>query len=221
MSRIETSLLTKQVYNVLRENILRRTYSPGDKLDIHKLADQFGVSRSPVKDAINQLVHEGLIEIIPRKGTYVTQLNFTEFIEVLDARLMIEKWATERVMPIITDEKLKKWEQLIKEMDSLLEISPFPFEMYSKLDQKFHSILIEWSRNEKIEEIFSSLNTHVSLSRIVHSTSLESTIKRHQDHWYLYDAMKKRDLPTFLDALTSHIGSLKKEAELRWNEVMN
>jgi len=221
MSKIETTLLNEQVYNILREKIIGRVYTPGNKLDIHKLAEDFGVSRSPVKDAINQLVHEGLIEIIPRKGTYVTELKFTEFIEVLDARLMIEMWAANQVIEIITDENLEKWSNIIQRMDSLLNITPFPFEKYSKLDMKFHNTLIEWSKNAKVIDMFSSLNTHVSLSRIVHSTSLESTIKRHKDHWHLYEAMKVRDLPTLLSVLTRHIESLKKEAELRWDEVIS
>jgi len=221
MSKIETTLLNEQVYNILREKIIGRVYTPGNKLDIHKLAEDFGVSRSPVKDAINQLVHEGLIEIIPRKGTYVTELKFTEFIEVLDARLMIEMWAANQVIEIITDENLEKWSNIIQRMDSLLNITPFPFEKYSKLDMKFHNTLIEWSKNAKVIDMFSSLNTHVSLSRIVHSTSLESTIKRHKDHWDLYEAMKVRDLPTLLSVLTRHIESLKKEAELRWDEVIS
>ncbi|CAM4019258.1 GntR family transcriptional regulator [Lederbergia lenta] len=220
MARIETSLLTQQVYEVLRGKIIGREYTPGNKLDIHKLADEFGVSRSPVKDAINQLVHDGLIEIIPRKGTYVTELNFTEFIELLDARLMIEVWAAQQIMDSVSADKVEEWGQIVQEMDALLKVSPFPFEMYSKLDMEFHTTLIEWSANKKIKEIYSSLNTHVSLSRIVHSTSLKSTIKRHKDHWLLYEAMKHHDLPTFLGTLTLHIESLKKEAKLQWDEVM-
>jgi DNA-binding GntR family transcriptional regulator len=220
MTRIETSLLTEQVYTILREKIIGRIYTPGDKLDIHKLAAEFGVSRSPVKDAINQLVHEGLIEIIPRKGTYVTQLNFTEFIEVLDARLMIELWAAKQAIQIFTDDELEQWGKLVQNMDALLEVTPFPFEKYSKLDMKFHKTLIEWTNNNKIIEVFSSLNTHVDLSRIVHSTSLESTIKRHKDHWDIYEAMKNQDLPGLSNSLTLHIESLQKEAEERWDEVM-
>lgn len=220
MSRIETSLLTEQVYNILREKIIGRQYTPGNKLDIHKIAEELGVSRSPVKDAITQLVHEGLIEIIPRKGTYVTQLKFSEFIEVLDARLMIEMWAANQAVETITDDELEEWGKIVQNMDALLEISPFPFEKYSKLDMEFHKTLIEWSNNNKIKGIFSSLNTHVSLSRIVHSTSLESTIKRHKDHWLMYEAMKNRDVPTLSNTLKMHIESLKNEAEVRWDEVM-
>ena len=58
------------------------------------------------------------------------------------------------------------------------------------------------------------------MSRIVHSTSRESTIKRHKDHWHMYEAMKNRDLPNLSSSLTLHIESLKTEAEERWDEVM-
>lgn len=219
MPKIETSLLTQQVYNVLREKIIKGEYYPGNKLDIHRLAEEFGVSRSPVKDAINQLVHDGLIEIIPRKGTYVTELDFSAFIEVLDARLMIEKWAAGQVIEHISVKDIEKWRKIVTDMDVLLDINPFPFEKYSNLDNEFHTTLIMWTANSKVIDMFSSLNTHVSLSRIVHSTSLESTIKRHKDHWDLYEAIKVRDLNAFSKAITQHIESLKIEAKARWNEI--
>jgi DNA-binding GntR family transcriptional regulator len=212
MAKIETSLLTKQVYDVLRTKIIDGAYRPGDKLDIHKLSDEFGVSRSPVKDAINQLVYDGLIEIIPRKGTYVTEVDITSFLETLDARLMVELWAANRVIQHISATQVEKLRQIVQQMDVLLEETPFPFQKYNKLDLKFHAILIEWAGNATIGELFSSLNTHVALSRIVISTSLESTTMRHPDHWDLFHAMKDRDLPAFSSAITRHIESLKKEA---------
>ena len=220
MARIETSLLTKQVYEVLREKIVAGEFMAGDKLDIYKLAEEFGVSRSPVKSAVDELVHDGLIEIIPRKGTYVTELDFTEFNEILDARLMIEEWAGKQMIDTISPQQVEDWGNMVREMDDILEPSPFRFDAYNKLDMQFHSTLIEWTGNKKILELFSSLNTHVSLSRVVHSTSLESTIKRHKDHARLYEAMKNHDLTLFSEAITEHITSIKSEAKLRWDEVM-
>lgn len=221
MSKIETSPLTKQVYDIIRKNIISREYLPGDKLDILTLADTFGVSRSPVKDAINQLVHEGLIEVIPRRGTYVSELNFNEFIDILDARLMIEKWAAEQIVESANNEQIKKWTEIVNKMDKLLEVNPFPFDDYVALDMLFHKMLVEWADNSKVKEIYFSLNTHVALSRIVYSTSLESTIARHKDHWNLVNALKNHDLTAFTNTITMHINSLKKEAELRWDEIIN
>ncbi len=216
MSKIDTSPLAKQVYDVIRKKIISREYVPGDKLDIQTLADTFGVSRSPVKDAINDLVHDGLIEVIPRKGTYVTELDFNSFLDVLDARLMIEKWAGKQIIETITVEQIKKLKSIVTEMDKLLAFSPFPFDDYSQLDMKFHKLLIEWTKNQRVKEIYFSLNTHVSLSRIVYSTSLESTINRHKDHLHLVEAIESRDLNAFNQTIERHINSLKIEAEERW-----
>ncbi|TJY39848.1 GntR family transcriptional regulator [Cohnella pontilimi] len=220
MSEIETSLLTTQVYNVIRRKILGGKYSAGEKLDIHKLAEEFGVSRSPVKDAINQLVHEGLVEIIPRKGTYVTQMDLTDYIELHDARLMIEMWAAQRVVKTVQDEEIAQWEQIIREMNSLLDVHPFPFELYNQLDLKFHRKLVQWTGNKKVHDMYFALNSHVTLSRIVYSTSFESTLSRHKDHEKLLEALKERNIPSFLGILQLHIESVKKETERRWNELM-
>lgn len=216
MAKIETSPLAKQVYDVLRKRIISREYIPGDKLDIQILADSFGVSRSPVKDAINHLVHDGLIEVIPRKGTYVTELDFNAFLEVLDARLMIEKWAGEQIINDISEKQVEQLNKIVEKMDTLLDVVPFPFEEYSRLDSQFHNLLIEWAQNKQIKEIYFSLNTHVSLSRIVYSTSLESTVNRHKDHANLVDTLKRKDLKGFSQTITDHIKNLKEEAAQRW-----
>lgn len=218
MGKIETSPLAKQVYDVLRERIISREYTPGDKLDIQILADSFGVSRSPVKDAINNLLHDGLIEVIPRQGTYVTELDMSTFLEVLDARLMIEKWAGEQIISNISSKQLAELSQIVDKMDSLLALDTFPFDEYSQLDVKFHELLIHWTNNKQIKDIYYSLNTHVLLSRVVYSTSLESTIIRHKDHRDLVDMLKRTDLVGFGKVMTKHIESLKKEAEERWEQ---
>lgn len=216
LKKIETSPLAKQVYDVLRTRIISRQYIPGDKLDIQTLADSFGVSRSPVKDAINHLVHDGLIEVVPRKGTYVTELNFIAFLEVLDTRIMIEKWAGEKIIEKISEQQITYLNEIVRNMDALLEVSPFSFDDYSDLDVKFHKTLIEWANNQHVKDIYDSLNTHVALSRIVYSTSLESTVNRHKDHRDLVDTLEKKDLNGFQQTIASHIESLKKEAEERW-----
>lgn len=218
MGKIETSPLAKQVYDVLRKRIISREYMSGDKLDIQTLADNFGVSRSPVKDAINNLVHDGLIEVIPRQGTYVTELEISTFLEVLDARLMIEKWAGEQIISSVSSKELAELSKIVDEMDSLLELDMFPFDKYSHLDVKFHELLIQWTNNKQIKDIYYSLNTHVLLSRVVYSTSLESTVIRHKDHRDLVDMLKRADLVGFGHTITRHIESLKKEAEERWEQ---
>ncbi|WP_085994077.1 GntR family transcriptional regulator [Oceanobacillus senegalensis] len=219
MAKIKSFLLAEQVYEILREKIINREYHPGEKLDIYKLSDEFGVSRSPIKEAINQLEYDGLIEIIPRKGTYVTEINLNSLMEALDARLMVELWAAKEIIHTVPASKVEKWGQIVQQMDDLLKQTPFAFQTYNKADMKFHDTIIEWAGNKTITEFFSSLNAHVALSRIVQSTSLESTKKRHADHWKLYHAMEERNYAAFSNAITSHIESIKKEASTLFEEM--
>lgn len=218
---IETSALATQVYRVLREEIISGTFAPGDKLDINKLAEKFEVSRSPVKEAVNQLVHEGLIEILPRKGTYITRLRYKDFIEFIDARFMVEMWATRTAISHISDEQIEKWKEFLVEMDLILEKQPFNFEAYSKLDREFHRSLVQWSLNQKVEDIYDSINPHVSLARVVYSKFFENSLKRHKDHHHMYEALKNRDVSKLIEALQQHSESLKKDIKLQWNEQLH
>ncbi|MCM3729196.1 GntR family transcriptional regulator [Neobacillus cucumis] len=218
---IETSALATQIYKVLRKEIMSGIFTPGDKLDINKLAEKFGVSRSPVKEAVNQLVHEGLIEILPRKGTYITQLRYKDFIEVLDARFMIETWAARIVVSTVSEQQITKWEEIILKMDSLLEQDPFSFETYSKLDIEFHQLLVKWALNQKIEDIYNSINPQVALARAIYSNVLEHSLKRHKDHHYLFEALKNRDLVKLIDVLQKHCESVKQDIKLSWNQQLH
>lgn len=218
---IETSALATQIYRVLREEIISGIFAPGDKLDINKLAEKFGVSRSPVKEAVNQLVHEGLIEILPRKGTYITQLRYKDFIEFIDARFMVEMWAARMAISHVSDEQIKKWKDLLVEMDSLLERQPFPFEAYSKLDMEFHQLLVHWASNQKVQDIYNSINPQVSLARVVYSKFFENSLKRHKDHHHMYEALKNRDFSNLIETLQQHSESLKEDIKLQWNEQLH
>ena len=194
---------------------------PGEKLNIYDLSDEFQISRSPIKEAINQLEYEGLVEIIPRKGTYVTEMKLATFLEKLDARLMVELWAAQKVIHTISAGQIKEWGRMIQEMDDLLDADPFPFQKYNSLDMKFHTALVDWAGSTTLQAFYASLNTHVALSRIVQSTSFESTLKRHRDHWELYDAVENRDLESFSNVLDQHIESMKQEATILYESGHN
>ncbi|TCN18419.1 GntR family transcriptional regulator [Mesobacillus foraminis] len=220
MSIIETSALGTQVYKVLRSDIIRGIFAPGDKLDINELATKFGVSRSPVKEAVNQLVHEGLIEIVPRRGTYISQLRFKDCMEALEARFMVEIWAASQIIDHITDEQINIWEQIIQKMDSLLKEDTFSYEEYSQLDVEFHQLIVKWTGNQKVQNIYQSINPLISLARIGFNEVFEKSVKRHKDHHNMLEALKNRNLAGLVEALQQHQDSLKIDTKLNWNEEL-
>src|SRR5437764_12825516 len=82
--------LTQTIYKLLRDKIANHDYAPGERLQLDPLAIQLGVSRTPVRDALNQLAVEGLVEIRPRRGTFVAQVDRATVAELYQLRLMID-----------------------------------------------------------------------------------------------------------------------------------
>ena len=220
MSIIETSALGTQVYKVLRSEIISGIFAPGDKLDINELATKFGVSRSPVKEAVNQLVHEGLIEILPRRGTYISQLRFKDCMEALDARFMVEIWAATQIVNTVTDEQINIWKQIIQKMDALLKEDTFSYEVYSQLDMEFHQLLVQWTENHKVQTIYQSINPLISLARVGYNEVFEKSLKRHKDHHNMFNSLKNRDLTGLIAALQQHKDTLKIDTKQNWNEEL-
>ncbi|MBV9355533.1 MAG: GntR family transcriptional regulator, partial [Chloroflexi bacterium] len=82
--------MTQQIYTVLREKILARELLPGERIDIATLARDLGVSRTPVKEAVNQLADQGIIEIRPQRGTFVAAVDWHALKELHELCLIVE-----------------------------------------------------------------------------------------------------------------------------------
>ena len=82
LPRLSRANLSDEVYEALKEGIFRKHFAPGERLDLGKIEREMGVSRTPVKVALNRLAVEGLVEIVPRSGTYVTSPT-TSAVDVL------------------------------------------------------------------------------------------------------------------------------------------
>ena len=98
--------LNDQVYEALRDAILQHILPAGCKLDVNLLAKRWGVSRTPVNDAIQRLMIEGLVSVVPRRGTFVTRVDVKDILESMDVRLMFEFRGAELIIGDITSENL-------------------------------------------------------------------------------------------------------------------
>ncbi|HEX9269715.1 MAG TPA: GntR family transcriptional regulator [Candidatus Limnocylindria bacterium] len=104
------------VLSTMREAILTAALPPGTRLRQEKLAELFGTSRIPVREALRALEYEGLVSSMPRRGFSVTQLDADDIEEVYDLRILLESHAVRLAVPLITDEDLHALEELYAEM---------------------------------------------------------------------------------------------------------
>ena len=112
-AHIDRSSTAKRVVSYLRAQIAQGKFEPGVRLNELALAAELGVSRSPIREALALLAGEGLVRVVPYKGTYVTALSKERLQDLLDFRLALEQFAVRRAIERATPRDLDRFEELI------------------------------------------------------------------------------------------------------------
>ena len=206
LPRLPRSRASDSVFEILRENILGRGFRPGDRLDVRALADQLGVSATPVKDAINRLAAEGLVEIRPRSGTFVAELAADAVAETFEIRRALECLAAERVIAHLTPDALSRFRDIVDAMDRPVSSERDRTE-HERKNVELHSLLVETSQNRRLTELYRSLNAHLTIARI-HSRrrpDSERLEQERREHRAILAALEARDTAALVSALDRHI----------------
>lgn len=143
--------MDNKIYDTIRQRILFLEYPPGTILNEKVLAGEFGLSRSPIRDVLNALERTGLVRVIPRTGTLVSEIEFHKMMDVYRVRLEIEALVGHLAAEHITDEHLQEILRIAGECRDL-----FPERNRRKLimiDMKFRQVLYEAANNPTLSEI--------------------------------------------------------------------
>ena len=205
--------ITDQVYDALKERILLRTVQPGERLLLNELEQQLGVSRTPLKDALNRLAMEGLVEVYPRKGTFVTSLTSETLREVFDIRLLMELYAGEQGITRITPAQLGKMRGLVKELERNIDAGNETYIDYGQFisrDQNLHLLLIGLAGNQTLLEMYRSLNVHVQIARGFYTRMDRRVRHTHEEHKTILRAYESGDANLLRETLTLHICSVRQ-----------
>jgi DNA-binding GntR family transcriptional regulator len=213
---IEHSDLTTKVYLWLRERIMHHAFLPGDKLDVQQLADDLGVSRTPVKDAINRLTSEGLVVLRSRRGTYVATLTPTMLRELFETRTMIERWAVQHATrdgmaatSPATQALFDRSTALIAEADA----AHFDYAAYYALDLELHALVIGLAGNAVLCDLHHAIMARMSVGRIYYPGE-DEVLRRshgaHREHEAIVRAVSLGDGDALLDAVCAHINASKE-----------
>ena len=213
LAKIEQRRAVDEVYERLREAILTKQFSPGQRLDMDAIAQQLGVSLTPVRSAIELLAADGLVDVQPRSGTFVTTLSARDVEETMDIRCALECLAAEKAVAQLTDEDIEKARRLLK-----ILAKPIREERDSRnhenANSQLHNLLIEASGNRILAEMYKKLNAHLTIARLHSRTPdwRERTKQEQIEHQEIVNAMVRRDRVALVDTLRKHI--LRAEASL-------
>jgi DNA-binding GntR family transcriptional regulator len=157
--------LREVVFDAVREAIIDGVLRPGERLMESQLAEQLGVSRTPVREAIRKLELEGFVVMIPRKGAYVAGISLKDIADVFEVRAALEALATVLAAERITEEELEELERILVRKAEIIEQQEI--ELFIESDKKFHEILYRASRNQRLIQILTNLQDEVHRFRSV------------------------------------------------------
>ena len=203
--------LAEQTYQVLKDRILKRDLSPGEKVSLEAVAQGLGVSRTPVSEALKRLASEGLVEILPRRGTFVSRLTAREVDELFDVRLMIELHAVETLFALgKVDEFLQCVCQCMQRMhDATRQDDYSDYMTFMDADRELHLTLVALSGNDYLTRMYSELPVHVFVARAHYLNSVEDARQALAEHDEILDAFQRGDREGVTGALRNHITTVR------------
>jgi len=212
--QIDHTALSEKVYLILRTKILKRELKFGQKLLINEIARQLGVSRTPVKDAANRLALEGLVEKVPRRGTFVTTLTSQDVAELLDLRLLLELYAAEKVLEKGRVELLlAEMEKCMANLDRVVNGDDLDREAWMSWNRDLHLSLIRLADNSHLLQTYEGLNIDLRLGQVLlYSRGVEYLVQTQQEHQAIYEAFNNGNWEQVEKAISTHINTTKKEA---------
>lgn len=203
---LETRSLSRRAYELLKEQVIRGNLAPGERLDIHVLAQKLKISRTPIKEAINRLAQEGLVQIHSRRATFVSTLEPKSIQELFDIRLMIELWTAEQALRHPGSLNMKTIKELMGEAGSLFHPDGnFDYAVFTHCDSEFHLAIVDAAQNSRLSELYRSLHPHIQIMRIHWGRARERAFKSHEEHRGILEALQQGNLRQTVDALTTHI----------------
>jgi DNA-binding GntR family transcriptional regulator len=200
--------LTDWAYETIKELILTLKVAPGTQLQIEMLADQMGVSRTPVREALLRLEQDGLTQVVPRVGVFVTGISKRDLEELYELRELLESRATEEAAQRLTDDDLDHIDLLLEE--SKAAVKQGNVEKFLETEIAFHRILTEGARNRRLISIMDGLRDLSYRWRIISLKSQENVRLTLIEHQGIAQALRQRDGPKAGKLMGDHIRSARE-----------
>jgi DNA-binding GntR family transcriptional regulator len=219
LKAITQNQLTPSVYRQLRARIVGGAFAPGERLQPDQLAVQLRVSRTPVRDALNQLATEGLVEVRPRRGTFVARVDQRTVAELYQLRLMIDTFVGDLVVHALSRQQLRQIARVLERMATYVRGDTYTdYAAYLDCDRAFHSTLVRFAGNRRLVALYEEINLPLWLVRaqqaagMAHSGDAGRSLDEHRA---IYEALLARDPARVRQAMTMHLERGRSRVELR------
>jgi len=203
----DNSNLHERVYLYLRDKIMQNQLTPGSRISYERLQEELGVSKTPLRDAINRLQQEGLVEVKPRSGTYVTIPKVQDIIEIYDVRKSLERTAVQLAIPKIPREVLQSLLNEAEEAEA--EIKMGNRDRFFIADRNLHQTIIQYSGNKRLITFMETLEVQIRWFGIIIAKNFDRPLQANDMHKKILNAIYKSDIQGAQQLMEDHIEEIK------------
>ncbi len=201
--KLQVDSLTDQAYDILKEKIISKQFQPGMRLVDSQLAKDYGISRTPLRDAIRMLYEDGLVTTCSGRGYCVFQPSKDDIREIFEIRLMIDVAAARKLITeILPNDKAAyaSIEDFYKVFSKDAEKEGF-----IKADENFHDKLVQMMGNNRLYEFYTEIRNQTRAFRRMTAVDKARTTKANNHHERICKGLLALDLDATVKAMTEHI----------------
>lgn len=215
---VSANTMVDEVYSYIKKDIIEEYLPAGKKIDMNNLCSRYGVSPTPIKQALNRLIAEGMVESIPRKGCRVSPFNWNRVDETFEIRLMMELYfAPQAIEAVKTSPALReRFERNLQENLKLAWKYDTPEEYFQtyELDRQFHELLILASGNQTALRTYRGLNAFAYSAYLFGRQPQSQTVNGILEHQVIYESICAGDVEQLRTQIQTHVENARNKIRL-------
>ena len=201
--------LTDKTYEIIKKAIIELELKPGKLITVEDISELLGVSRTPIRAALNNLMNDGLVEMVPGKGTFVKNLSQKEVTDLLDVRELLECYSVKLAAEMSNDEDLKQLEYILHRAELSYKGKYKNYQEFLTFDKEFHIAIAKISKNSFLEKQLIQLLDNSR--RYLNATTVENIVLYAlEEHRALFEQIKKKDKDNAMKYMKEHISNIKE-----------
>lgn len=214
--RIERSALYEQVAERLRRRIYQHELLPGQAIDEKQLCEEFGISRTPLREALKVLHSESLVELKPRRGCFVKALELDEMRELFPVMAVLEGLCAREAVMHASDEDFDRLEQLHTQLEE--HAGADNIDAYYDVNFQIHQLIQEMSRNRWLQRVTTDLRKILRLARHTQLTIDGRLQQSLQEHRKIMQDFRRRNAEAVEETMKAHLNA-QLEALEQWESA--
>lgn len=197
--KLQRTFVRDEAYLLLRDWIVKGKLEPSERLRDKELAERFGVSRTPIREALLRLEDEGFVQSKPNSSTVVSPIDFDNLVHLYSIVWTLEALAIKQAFEFITADQINL---MIKANEKLLKALKAEEPLAAvEADTDFHAVYIKLSQNQELEQIISGIKQKLKRVELYYFEKMKNGHQSYKEHEEIIRALKKKDLSGTLKAI--------------------